>query len=149
MIDEMAALESNQTWTLVPSPPMKSTVGCRWVFTVKVGPNGKIDRLKAHLVVKEYTHILGLIMEIISLQLSWLFLSMAAMRNWPLYHLDIKIAFLHSDLAKEVYMEQPPRFVAQGEPRGFAQGYIRPYMVLSKAPEHGLAYSVQFFKSLP
>ncbi|RVW14408.1 Retrovirus-related Pol polyprotein from transposon RE2 [Vitis vinifera] len=44
-----------------------------------------------------------------------LLLSMAAMRSWPLYQLDIKNVFLHGDLAEEVYMEQPPGFVAQGE----------------------------------
>ncbi|RVW60977.1 Retrovirus-related Pol polyprotein from transposon RE2 [Vitis vinifera] len=44
-----------------------------------------------------------------------LLLSMAAMCSWPLYQLDIKNAFLHGDLAEEVYMEQPPGFVAQGE----------------------------------
>ena len=40
---------------------------------------------------------------------------MAAMRSWPLYQLDIKNVFLHGDLAEEVYMEQPPSFVAQEE----------------------------------
>ena len=44
-----------------------------------------------------------------------LLLSMVAMRSWPLYQLDIKNAFLHGDLTEEVYMEQPPEFVAQGE----------------------------------
>ena len=44
-----------------------------------------------------------------------LFLSMAAMSSWPLYQLDIKNVFLHGDLVEEVYMEQPPGFVAQGE----------------------------------
>ncbi|KAL0544577.1 hypothetical protein IC582_019694 [Cucumis melo] len=40
---------------------------------------------------------------------------MAATHKWPFHQLDIKSAFLHSDLQEEVYMEQPPEFVAQGE----------------------------------
>ncbi|RVW96763.1 Retrovirus-related Pol polyprotein from transposon RE1 [Vitis vinifera] len=44
-----------------------------------------------------------------------LLLSMAAMRSWLLYQLDIKNVFLHGDFAEEVYMKQPPGFLAQGE----------------------------------
>ena len=44
-----------------------------------------------------------------------LLLSIAVMRYWFLYHIDIKNAFLHGNLANEVYMEQPPRFVAHRE----------------------------------
>ena len=44
-----------------------------------------------------------------------LLLSMATMRSWLLFQLDIKNVFLHSDLVDEVYMEQPPSFVARGE----------------------------------
>ncbi|RVW24389.1 Retrovirus-related Pol polyprotein from transposon RE2 [Vitis vinifera] len=90
MVDEMDALHSNGTWDLVVLPSGKSTVGCRWVYAVKVGPDGQIASVR-------------------------LLLSMAAMCSWPLYQLDIKNAFLHGDLAEEVYMEQPPGFVAQGE----------------------------------
>ena len=55
MVDEMAGMHSNGIWDLVSLPPGKSTVGCRWVYTVKVGPDGQVDRLKARLVAKGYT----------------------------------------------------------------------------------------------
>ena len=38
---------------LVPSPAGKSLIGCRWVYTVKIGLDGRVDRLKAHLVAIE------------------------------------------------------------------------------------------------
>ena len=44
-----------------------------------------------------------------------IFISLAATHNWDLHQLDIKNVFLHGDLQEEVYMKQPPRFVAQGE----------------------------------
>ena len=101
-------------------PPGKSTVGCRWVYTVKVGLDGQVDFLKARLVAKGYTQIYGCdfgdtffpVAKIASIHL---FLSMVAMCHWPLYQLDIKNVFLHGELLEEVYMEQPPSFVAQGE----------------------------------
>ncbi|RVW74588.1 Retrovirus-related Pol polyprotein from transposon RE1 [Vitis vinifera] len=34
-------------------------VGCRWVYIVKVGPNGQVDRLKARLVAKGCTQVYG------------------------------------------------------------------------------------------
>ena len=44
-----------------------------------------------------------------------LFISLATTHDWDLHQLDIKNAFFHEDLQEEVYMEQPLRFVAQGE----------------------------------
>ncbi|RVW65566.1 Retrovirus-related Pol polyprotein from transposon RE1 [Vitis vinifera] len=92
MVDEMGALHSNGTWDLVDLPSSKSTIGCRWVYTVKVGPNGQVDRLKAQLVAKGYTQVYGSdhgdtfspIAKITSVRL---LLFMAAMRSWPLYQL--------------------------------------------------------------
>ena len=55
MTEEIDALYSNGTWELVALSPDKFPIGCGWVNTVKVGPDGQVDRLKAYLVAKEYT----------------------------------------------------------------------------------------------
>nr|CAD1837532.1 unnamed protein product [Ananas comosus var. bracteatus] len=89
---EMMALDANGTWELVPLPAGKRAIGCKWVFTVKMNPDGSVARLKARLVAKGYAHTYGV-----------------------LHQLDIKNTVLHSDLQEEVYIEQPPGFVAQGE----------------------------------
>ncbi|RVW77239.1 Retrovirus-related Pol polyprotein from transposon TNT 1-94 [Vitis vinifera] len=119
MVDEMAALHSNGTWDLVVLPSGKSTVGCRWVYAVKVGPDGQVDRLKARLVAKGYTQVYGSDYGDTFSLLPRLLLS-ACFSPWLLCVLGLFISwilkiFLHGDLAEEVYMEQPPGFVAQGE----------------------------------
>ena len=58
MVVEMTDLHSTGTWDLVPLPVGKSPVGCRWVYIVKIGPDGQVDRLK-RLVAKGYTQIYG------------------------------------------------------------------------------------------
>lgn len=60
MVDDMTALHSNGTWELVSLPLGKIKVGCHWIFTPKVGPDGKLDRLKARMVAKGYNQIFGL-----------------------------------------------------------------------------------------
>ena len=44
---------------LVTLPAGKSHVGCHWVYTVKIGPDGRVNCLKARLVAKGYTQIYG------------------------------------------------------------------------------------------
>lgn len=51
----MKALEKSWTWNIVDFPRGKELVGCRWVFSVKLQPNGTVERYKARLVAKGYT----------------------------------------------------------------------------------------------
>ncbi|KAL6313697.1 hypothetical protein AAG906_010115 [Vitis piasezkii] len=120
MLEEIQALEVNHTWNLVDLPIGKNVVGCKWVFAIKVNPNGSVARLKARLVAKGYAQTYGVdysdtFSPVARLASIRLIISIAASQHWPLHQLDIKNAFLHGDLQEEVYMEQPPGFVAQGE----------------------------------
>ena len=47
-------------WTLVQLPETKKTVGCKWVYTIKFGPTGNVERYKARLVAKGYTQTYGI-----------------------------------------------------------------------------------------
>ena len=40
-------------------PTWKKAIDCRWVFTVKINPDGSIARLKACLVAKGYAQTYG------------------------------------------------------------------------------------------
>jgi hypothetical protein len=42
-------------------------------------------------------------------------IALAAHHGWPIHHMDVKTAFLNGELLEEVYMEQPPGFVINGE----------------------------------
>ena len=120
MVEEMAALHSTSTWDLVHLLASKSLIGYSWVYTIQIGSDSQVDRLKARLVTKGYTQIYGsdyydTFSHVAKMIFVHHLLSMAAMSSWPLYQLDIKNVFLHGDLTKEVYMEQPLGFVAQEE----------------------------------
>ena len=100
-------------------PYENKAISFRWVFTVKVNPDGSIARLKARLVAKGYAQTYGVdysetFSPVAKLTHIRLFIPLVATHGWDLHQLDIKNVFLHGDLAEEVYMGQPSGFVAQG-----------------------------------
>ena len=47
MIDELISMEKNDVWELVKLENRCKLVGCKWVFKIKLDPNGNIERHKA------------------------------------------------------------------------------------------------------
>jgi hypothetical protein len=56
----MKAFHQNGTWELVPLPPDKKIVGCKWVYTIKFNPDDSVEQLKACLVAKGHTQTYGI-----------------------------------------------------------------------------------------
>ena len=44
MNEEMAALDANKTWDLVPLPKDKKAIGCKWVYKIKHNADGSVSR---------------------------------------------------------------------------------------------------------
>ena len=115
MIEELDALEKNKTWELIYLPAGKRAVGCKWIYTVKQNPEGKIERYKARLVARGYSQTYGIDYEetfapVAKMNTVRILISCATNFGWPLHQLDVKNAFLHGDLREDVYMEIPPGF---------------------------------------
>jgi hypothetical protein len=60
MCDEMAALHSNRTWSLVPFHSSMNVVGSRWVYRIKRRVDGSFERYKALLVARGFTQHEGI-----------------------------------------------------------------------------------------
>ena len=116
MDDEFAAVQRQQTWSLVHAKLSVNLVGCKWVYKLKLHSDGIIARYKARLVAKgfhqqvgfDYTKTFNPIVKPATVKL---ILAIAVSFSWPLRQLDISNAFLHGILKEEVYMQQPPSYV--------------------------------------
>ncbi|KAH9779126.1 hypothetical protein KPL71_007607 [Citrus sinensis] len=121
MKDEITALEQNQTWELVLKPKDVKPISCRWVYKIKHRPDGSIERYKARLVARGFSQQYGLDYDetfspVAKLTTVRVLLALAANKSWNLWQMDVKNAFLHGELDREIYMIQPMGFQNRGHP---------------------------------
>ena len=54
MEDELRSIERNHTWDLVQLPKNKKPISVKWVFKLKLDPEGRIVKHKARLVARGF-----------------------------------------------------------------------------------------------
>ncbi|KAI5332051.1 hypothetical protein L3X38_022179 [Prunus dulcis] len=119
MNDELSMIEKNATWELVDRPTDKPIIGVKWVFKTKLNLGGSVQKNKAQLVAKGYAQKPGVdynetFVPVARLDTIRTLVALAAQKNWKLYQLDVKSAFLNGVLEEEVYVDQPDGFVVKG-----------------------------------
>ncbi|GJY79078.1 ribonuclease H-like domain-containing protein [Tanacetum coccineum] len=87
-----------------------------WLFKHKFHADRTLSHYKACLVSNGSTYQLGVDFDetfspVVKPATIRKVLSLAVSRKWLIYQLDVKNAFLNSDLSKTLYMHQPPGFV--------------------------------------
>ena len=128
MQDEISGLLHLRTWDLVPRksiPPGRRPLKSRWVYKIKMGPQGTIERWKSRFVVKGYSQIPGVdfdrafssTMRATSFRI---LLALAAIGGFKLESLDVSNAFCQAEIRnRDVWVEQAPgfeQFDENGEP---------------------------------
>lgn len=56
---ELNSLVANSTWHIIPRPPTGNVVDSKWVLCIKKNAAGEINKYKARLVARGFTHIYG------------------------------------------------------------------------------------------
>ena len=54
MLEEMKAIEENETWQLVDPPPGCHLISLKWVYKVKRDEHGAVVKHKARLVTRGF-----------------------------------------------------------------------------------------------
>lgn len=116
---EIAAIEKNDTWFLTDLPVNGKKIGVKWVYKTKLDANGEVDKYKARLVAKGYSQKHGVdytevFAPVARVDIVRLIISLAALKQWTIFQLDVKSAFLHGELIEDVFVEQPPGYIKKG-----------------------------------
>ena len=115
MAEEYESIMKNDVWDVVPRPKDKSVVTLKWIFKIKHGIDGSIEKYKARFVDQgfspkegeDYDDICAPVARYTTIHS---IIALVASQEWTLHQMDVKAAFLHGMLQEEVYVRQPQRF---------------------------------------
>ncbi|GJX46736.1 putative ribonuclease H-like domain-containing protein, partial [Tanacetum coccineum] len=111
--DVLLQFKLQKVWTLVDLPNSKRAIGTKWVFRNKKDERGIVIKEQKQGCFSGYTQKKGLIMvfaPVARIEAIRLFLAYASFKDFVVYQMDVKSAFLYGKIEEEVYVCQPPGF---------------------------------------
>ena len=119
MVHELKMLKEKGVFEVVLRPQGKNIIGSKWVYAVKWKEDGMVERRKVRTVAKGFTQVIGedyneTYTSVARLESVRLVCAIAASRGLRLWQVNFVSAFLNSDNAYEMYMEQPKGFEEGG-----------------------------------
>nr|GEZ15802.1 hypothetical protein [Tanacetum cinerariifolium] len=114
-LDQFARLK---VCRLVPRPEGRSVIKTKWIFKNKKDESSLVIRNKARLVTVGYSQQKGIDYDetfapVTRIEVIRLFLAYAAHKDFTVFQMDVKTAFLNGILNEKVYVGQPPSFVSK------------------------------------
>jgi len=55
MVEEYESIIQNDVWKVIPRPQGKSVVTSKWMFRIKHGANGSIEKYKARFLARGFS----------------------------------------------------------------------------------------------
>ncbi|GJS46140.1 putative ribonuclease H-like domain-containing protein [Tanacetum coccineum] len=115
MQEELLQFKLQKVWTLVDLPNGKRAIGSKWVFRNKKDEREIVIRNKVRLVAQGYTQEEGIdyvevFASVARIEVIRLFLAYTSFKDFVVYQMDVKSAFLYGKIDEEVYVCQPLGF---------------------------------------
>ncbi|KAI3772604.1 hypothetical protein L6452_03794 [Arctium lappa] len=113
MQEELNQFESLKVWHLVPRPKNKTVIGTKWIFKNKKDEARLVDKGYRQQEGIDYDETFAPVARIEAIRM---FLAYAAHKNFLVFQMDVKSAFLNGVFKEEVYVSQPKGFVSSENP---------------------------------
>nr|GFB34071.1 retrovirus-related Pol polyprotein from transposon TNT 1-94 [Tanacetum cinerariifolium] len=113
--EDLLQFKLQEVWNLVDLPYGKRAIGSKWVFKNILDKRGIVITNKARLVARGHTQEEGIDYDevfvlVVRIKAIRLFLAYASFKDFVVYHVDVKSAFVYGKIKEEVHVCQPLGF---------------------------------------
>nr|GEV36759.1 retrovirus-related Pol polyprotein from transposon TNT 1-94 [Tanacetum cinerariifolium] len=112
MQNELIQFKCLDVWELVDCPIGKNIITVKWIWKNKIDAKNMVIQNKSRLVAKEYRQEEGIYFEesfapVARLEAVRIFVAYSAHKNFPIYQMDVKTAFLNGPLKSAGWIVDP------------------------------------------